>query len=166
MAANTKSLSKQVRAVREASVGWHIQRLSGQLDKAMNQALDPLGLTVQSFAIVMVLMENDGLSQKQIGQRFSAPAYAISRAIDSLERDGFLERRTDPASRRSNTVHATQKAMRLAPTLFKIVADVNAGLLGRLDEADRAMMIGLLADVLADNDLGKTKEAGKDPNAV
>lgn len=163
MTKDTDDLADAVRQVRQGSAGWHIQRLAGQLDRAMNDALAEHGLHVQSFAVVMMLIENEGLSQRQIGQRFSAPAYAISRAIDGLERDGFLERRIDPASRRSNTVHATQKAKRLAPMLFKIVADVNARLLARLDEAERVHMIGLLAGVLADNDLPNERKLGSGP---
>ncbi|MBO6673541.1 MAG: MarR family transcriptional regulator [Rhizobiales bacterium] len=146
-------LSEQVRATRTSSAGWHIQRLAGQLDRAMNRALEPHGLTVQSFAIVMALVEQDGLSQTQIGERFSAPAYAISRAIDSLERDGYLERRTDPRSRRSNTVHATGKAKALIPTLLTIIDGVNGGLMARLSSAERSQMIALLSKVLADNSL-------------
>jgi DNA-binding MarR family transcriptional regulator len=157
MAVDRKSLSEQADAVREASTGWYIQRLAGQLDGAMNSALEPHGLTVQSFAIVMTLIIDDGLSQKQIGQRFSAPAYAISRAIDGLERDGFLERRIDPSSRRANTVHATQKARDLAPRLFAIIGDVNARLLASLNESEQAQLIALLARVLADNALKAEK---------
>ncbi|MFN3170076.1 MAG: MarR family winged helix-turn-helix transcriptional regulator [Hyphomicrobiales bacterium] len=157
MATDTQRLSEQADAVRAASAGWHIQRLAGQLDGAMNSALEPHGLTVQSFAIVMTLIIHDGLSQKEIGQRFSAPAYAISRAIDGLERDGFLERRTDPSSRRANTVHATQKAGDLAPLLFATIADVNARLLDSLNEDEQAQLIALLARVLANNALNAEK---------
>lgn len=159
MAGEMETLGEQARAVREASTGWHIQRLAGQLDRAMNTALQSHGLTVQSFAIVMTLIADAGLSQKEIGQRFSAPAYAISRAIDGLERDGFLERRTDPSSRRANTVHATQKAKDLAPQLFAVIVDVNARLLDSLDEAEQAQLIALLARVLANNALNAAKPA-------
>lgn len=146
-------LADAVRDVRQASVGWHIQRLAGQLDRAMNEALAPLGLTIQKFAILMALIENDGLTQTELGSRFSAPAYAITRVIDGLETDGFLQRRPHPTSRRTNTVHATAKLVSLAPSLLGIVADVNGRMLDALDQQERENMLGMLARVLGENEL-------------
>lgn len=119
----------------------------------MDSALAPHGLTLQQFAIVMSLLENDGLNQTEIGSRFSAPAYTITRAIDGLESDGFLERRPHPTSRRTNTVHATRKSLDLVPVLVGIIGDVNARLLGALDRQEREHMHGLLAHVLGENGL-------------
>lgn len=146
-------LTVAIRSVRLASVGWHIQRLSSQLDTAMNSALAPHGLTLQQFAIVMMLAENDGLNQTEIGSRFSALAYTVTRAIDGLEADGFLERRPHPTSRRTNTVHATAKTLALMPVLVGIISDVNARLLAALDKQERERMQGLLVRVLGENGL-------------
>ncbi|MFK7793216.1 MAG: MarR family winged helix-turn-helix transcriptional regulator [Devosiaceae bacterium] len=130
--------SQLVREARESSAGWLIQRLAGQLDRAMDQALEPHGLNIQSFAIVMTALEHDGLTQKQIGSRFKAPAYTITRSIDGLEKEGFLERRPHPTSRRTNTVHPSQKARELAPQLVAVIRQVNERLLSAfaIDEAE------------------------------
>lgn len=146
-------LAESVRKVRQASVGWHIQRLSSQLDRAMNEALAPHGLTIQKFAILMTLIESDGLTQTELGSRFSAPAYAITRVIDGLETDGFLQRRLHPTSRRTNTVHATAKLIDLAPTLLGIVKDVNGRMLEALDPQERDATLRLLAGILGKNNL-------------
>lgn len=152
-AKNRDELAKAVRNVRQASVGWHIQRLTGQLDRAMNEVLAPHGLTIQKFAILMALVENEGLNQTELGSRFSAPAYAITRVIDGLESDGFLERRTHPTSRRTNTVHATDKLIRLTPTLLTIVGEVNGRMLCGLDRQERAQLLDMLARALGENEL-------------
>lgn len=146
-------LAESVRKVRQTSVGWHIQRLSSQLDRAMNEALAPHGLTIQKFAILMTLIESDGLTQTELGSRFSAPAYAITRVIDGLETDGFLQRRLHPTSRRTNTVHATAKLIDLAPTLLGIVKDVNGRMLEALDPQERDATLRLLAGILGNNSL-------------
>jgi DNA-binding MarR family transcriptional regulator len=153
MTKDRDALTQTVRDVRLSSVGWHIQRLTGQLDRAMNEMLATHGLTIQKFAILMALIENDGLNQTELGSRFSAPAYTITRMIDALESDGFLERRAHPTSRRTNTVHATAKLIDLTPTLLGIVGDVNARLMRTLDEQERRVMLDLLARVLDENAL-------------
>jgi len=147
--------AQAIRAAREGSTGWLVQRLTGQLDRAMDAALAPHGLTVQRFAIVMTVLENEGLTQSEIGERFRAPAYQITRSIDALAADGFLERRPHPTSRRTNTVHATRQSLALVPTLVKIVETVNADLLAGLKAEECAQMHDLLGQMLASHTLGR-----------
>ena len=147
------ALAVRIRRTRLGSRGWHIQRLAGQLDRAMNARLAAHGLTVQTFALVMMAAEQDGLSQAAMSEQFSAPAYAITRAIDQLERDGFLERRPHPTSRRTNAVHATAKTRALIPTLLTIIEEVNGALVADLKPQEAKGLLTLLERVLAKNDL-------------
>ncbi len=149
----TNEIADQITHERTSSVGWHIQRLAARLDDAMEKALEPHGLSVQSFAVVMTVLEHDGLTQTQIGARFRAPAYAISRSIDALEKDGFLERRTHATSKRAKTIHATAKAQRLAPDLLVIIRDVNSRLLFSLNDRETTDLRSGLQRVLGDNQL-------------
>jgi MarR family transcriptional regulator for hemolysin len=152
-------VSDAIRAAREGSVGWLIQRLAGQLDRAMDEKLAPHGLTIQKFAVVMTVMEHDGLTQSEIGNRFRSPAYKITRSIDALEADGFLERRAHPASRRTNTVHATAKALQLAPTLIAIIEAVNRQMLAGLGSGEDRQVHALLRQMLERNDLSEVDPA-------
>ncbi len=145
--------SNAIRATREGSIGWLIQRLAGQLDRAMDEKLAPYGLTIQKFAVVMTVLEHDGLTQSEIGGRFRSPAYKITRSIDALEKDGFVMRRAHPASRRTNTVHATAKALQLAPTLIAIVEEVNRQLLAGLNAGDGGQVRAMLRQMLERNEL-------------
>ncbi|MBV6658100.1 MAG: winged helix-turn-helix transcriptional regulator [Devosiaceae bacterium] len=147
------TLGESVANARLTSMGWHIQRLAAQLDRAMDARLAAHGLTVQMFALVMTVLEEDGLSQAALCARFSAPAYAITRALDQLERDGFVKRKARPTSRRSNGVHATAKSRAVAPKLLKIISDVNADLASSLSDGEQARLLELLQRSLKANDL-------------
>lgn len=138
----------RARLSRENSMGWMIQRLARRLDDAMNARLAEHGLTLQQFAILMTVIETGRMTQAEIGRRFAMPAYAISRAIDGLEADGLLVRDAHPSSRRAHQIHATQKAVDLAPAMFAIVKAVNADLTAGLgaDDADRLRQ--LLAETM------------------
>jgi DNA-binding MarR family transcriptional regulator len=148
-------LAADTRMVRLGSAGWYIQRLAAQLDRAMDRDLAPHGLNLQGFAILMNVIEHRGLTQSQIAGRFSAPAYAISRALDALEDAGYVARLEDPASRRSKRIEATDKGMALALTLFETVNRVNGALLAGLDLRDRAQMMSLLRTTLESHALGE-----------
>lgn len=138
----------RARLSRENSMGWMIQRLARRLDDAMNARLAEHGLTLQQFAILMTVIEHGRMTQAEIGRLFAMPAYAISRAIDGLEADGLLVRDAHPSSRRAHQIHATEKALDMAPAMFAIVKAVNADLTAGLapDEANRLRQ--LLADAM------------------
>ncbi len=142
------SIENETRQVRTTSLGWMIQRLAGRLDRLMEERLSAHGLTLQQFAVMMTVLEFEGLTQSEIGARFGMPAYAISRAIDHLEGAGLLERRAHPTSRRAHTIHVTEKGRQLGPDLFRIVGDVNAELAAPLSDQQRDKFAELLSAVL------------------
>lgn len=142
------SIEKNTQNVRESSLGWMIQRIAGRLDKAMEQRLSVHDLTLQQFAVMMTALEHDGLTQTGIGGHFGMPAYAISRAIDHLEAKDLLDRKAHPTSRRSYTIHATDKGRELSSALFTIVGEVNEEFTSPLSAGQRAEFKNLLEKLL------------------
>ena len=142
------SAKNETEMVRTNSVGWMIQRIARHLDREMSARLAEHDLSILQFAIMMTVLETDGLTQASIGAQYSAPAYAISRAIDHLEGLGLLERRRHPKSRRSHTIHATEKGQSLAPALYTIVREVNTELTAPLGKWDKARFQDLLTRLL------------------
>ena len=90
-----------------------IQRISRRLDREIGVRLNRLDLTLLQFAIMMAVLETGGQTQTEIGNKFDMPACAICRALDHLEATGHLERRAQPSSRRTRTIHATPKGRKL-----------------------------------------------------
>ncbi|MBV1866370.1 MAG: MarR family transcriptional regulator [Marinosulfonomonas sp.] len=127
-----------------------IQRISRRLDRKMGERLNRLDLTLQQFTIMMTVLETDGQTQTEIGNKFDAPPYAISRALDQLEAAGYLERRVHPSSRRTRTIHATPRGRKLGPQLFSIVGEVNKELVAPFTDKERAMFEKLLIKLVSD----------------
>lgn len=142
------SLKAETQQVRTTSLGWMIQRIARRLDAAMEQRLSRHDMTLQQFAVMMTVLETEALSQAEIGTRFEMPAYAISRAIDHLEHLGHVERRPHPTSRRTLTIHATERGHAISEALFAIVSEVNDELAATLSPADRAQFQALLSQVV------------------
>lgn len=135
-------------SVREQSVGWMLKAISTQLDNEMKQRLKPLGLNLGQFAILMTLLEGDGLTQSDIGKKISMPGYATTRNIDVLEENGLLKREKHPTSRRSLSIFLTDKGNALTPKLFSIVRTVNEGAFFQLDEKEISQLKSLLSKML------------------
>lgn len=136
------------RSVREQSLGWMIKSLSTRMDTDINRALKPYGLDLRRFGILMTLLENEGLTQAEIGQKISMPGYATTRNIDVLEDSGLLRRDKHPSSRRSFSIYLTDKGKALAPSLFSIVKTVNDKALAQLDEKEVSQLELLLSKML------------------
>lgn len=133
---------------RTSSLGWVLQRASARVERAMEQRLSRHGMNIRQFAVMMTILEQGGLSQSEIGARFTMPAYAISRAIDMLEEAGLAERRPHPTSRRRLTIHPTEKGKALGAELVAIVHEVNDSFAAPLSPQERARLLALLGRLI------------------
>lgn len=114
----------------------------------MTDAMRDEGLTLAQFAVLMSVLEADGQTQTEIGAIFAMPAWQISRALDGLQEAGLIERRTCEQSRRVHRVHATEAAWARVPQLQCVVTTVNEQMLAPLDPEKRAVLGGLLRDLV------------------
>jgi DNA-binding MarR family transcriptional regulator len=139
---------RRAREVRESSVGWMLKSLSFGLDKEMKEELSRLGLTLSQFGVLMTLIEEEGLTQTEIGKRIAMPGYATSRTLDALAEKHIIKRRRDERSRRSYQIHFTGRGRKLGPKLFAVVDRVNKGLLSSLSSGEQKTLRALLRKLL------------------
>ncbi|NOR71960.1 MAG: MarR family transcriptional regulator [Methylomarinum sp.] len=143
--AKTSPLAKQVR---KNSIGWMLKRLGSQLDLEMASELKQRGLNLNQFAVLMTLMEGEGLTQTEIGKKIKMPGYATTRTLDVLEANKYIERRTDEHSRRSYRIYLTKKGRDTCPELFVIVEKVNANLLSSISTTQQKQLKTILHELL------------------
>ena len=110
----------------------------------MEAALAPHGLALGQFALLMAVLETGGMTQTELGGIFAMPAWQISRHLDGLQAAGLVERRADPASRRTHRIHPTAAGRALAPALRSAAQEVNARMLEPLPPEGRAQLVDLL----------------------
>ena len=119
-----------------------IMRLLIRAEKARRQVLQPLlasiGLTFGQghVRILNTLHTEDGITQKELADRCRMDEATISRNLDKLSRSGYLERKPDPASRRSFLICLTEEWRREAETLRHLLAYVDDQLWAGLTEED------------------------------
>lgn len=93
--------------------------------------LEPLGLTVQLCGVLIRLAEG-ALSQHELGEQLGIDRTTVVELIDELERKGFVERRRNPADRRSYLLTLTARGRafqkRAARAFDAAAADVFAPL--------------------------------------
>lgn len=131
--------------IRETSAGWLLQRLARRVEQDMEQRLEPLGLSITAFAILMYALENPGQTQADCCAAHAMPPYAVSRALDQLSGAGLIERRPDPSSRRAFAIFPTAAGQAMKPRLHNAIHQTNARLLAALSLTERAQFQGILS---------------------
>lgn len=129
---------------RTESFGFLIQVLARRIDATMKQELAEVNVDVKIFANLMLLSQEDGINQRQLGDKLDFPEYFTSRNVDSLVKEGFAERRQDPNSRRTFLIYLTDKGREKAKLLPAIVKKVNDQYLKDLSAKERKQLISLL----------------------
>lgn len=115
--------------------------------------LDRVGLSQGRYYVLLYLfyMETeeggDAPSPSRIADGLNVTRPTITWLLDSLERDGFLERRQDSQDRRALTVSLTEKGRRFLDEFMPEQGQRINAAMANLDEAERRTLIALLAKI-------------------
>lgn len=71
------------------------------------------GLTPEQYLILLLIVENDGVYQRQICEITLKDRANVARLIEILLKKGLIEKVTDSNGRRIYKIHATQKGKEL-----------------------------------------------------
>lgn len=130
-----------------------ITRTSWTLHRALRQSQGtPRGESPRPLAQVEVLKLVDsrpGITVREIAEALRMQANNVSTLVSNLTKDGFLDRRADPADGRVIQLHPTAK-MRSASA--ELAARLDAGVsdaLATLSEQSRARIAAALPDLRA-----------------
>ena len=118
-------------------LGYLLKHAQSALAARTAAALEPLNINGRELAVLSVLGAAEPLAQQQAATRLSVDRTTMVDLVDTLERKGMVERRSDPADRRRNLVHLT-------PEGEKTLAEGNR----RTREIERALLTDGEADDL------------------
>ncbi len=139
---------KKVRKVREDSFGLLVKKVVLQIEKELTLRLADVGLNIKTFGIIMLLLEEEGLTQKELGTRTGVQGYTTTRALDSLEQQGLIERRPHPTSRRANLIYLTKNGQEQRGKLPKLIKGVNEDFLAVCSRDERKILQDALTKIL------------------
>ncbi len=125
------------------SIGRKLNFAAATGSAVTNKLLEPHGLSLAQWAVLVSIWRNGPLSGKQIAELTGNEASATSRIIDRMVKNGLLVRQTVEQDRRSVVVTLTEhaKAMR---DLQYIYQQVNATLLQDFSTQEVDQLFALL----------------------
>lgn len=101
------------------------------LEKEISEYLRPFKLTPAKFNALMVIKhagKDEGISQIDIGRRLIVTASNMTRLLDNLNKEGYIERLTLKGDRRVNLIKLSKKAelmlVEVWPGYHKKITDI------------------------------------------
>lgn len=83
--------------------------------------LEPYNIGQGQALFLLALYKNDGLSQEELARSIKIDKGTTARAIDKLEKAGYVYRKQNENDMRVNQILLTQKAKDFKPVLFSIL---------------------------------------------
>lgn len=91
----------------------------------INEDLKPLDLSsAEGNILIHLFTQEQQFRQEEIVGQLDISKPAVSRALDSLAKKGYVSREKDPADKRASLVLLTQKARAIAPQLEQVYNEV------------------------------------------
>lgn len=106
--------------------------------------LDEIGLHLGQDMIVIALTENEGATQSDLADNLRISAPTIAKALRRMERDGWVERKTDPDDQRISRVFLTPNGRSLHASVQKVYDRVSEILFEGYTTEERVLMRRLL----------------------
>ena len=127
------------------SLGYQIAHLNRLYDRRLQDALEDLGVAPGQFAPLVMLFEQDGLTQAELCRRINVEQPTMANTLDRMERDGLVKRQPDPGDKRRATVHLTPRAAEMRNTVMDRARKVSSQAVERMSANDQDTLFHLLA---------------------
>jgi DNA-binding MarR family transcriptional regulator len=111
--------------------------------------LKPLGLSVQMCGVMNLLAEGP-ISQQGLGEQLGIDRTTVVELIDELEKQGVVERRRNPADRRSYALHLTVKGRGVQKRAARAFDAAAAEFFGPLAAAEQKSLADMLRRMILD----------------
>ena len=98
---------------------------------------------------VLAIYHNPGISQEQLARHICINKSNVTRALATLEEQGYVERRHSETDKRVTLVYPTGKMLEIYPKVRKIATEWNDYLSADLTEEERALFQKTLEKISA-----------------
>ncbi len=125
-------------------VGYHLRRAQGVVFDDFLRTMAAQRIAPGQFGVLVLIAANPGLSQSALARAVGVERSTMVEVIDRLQARGLVERRPSAADRRSYALGLSAAGRRLLTRLKPMVRRHERRVTKRLDDAEKATLIGLL----------------------
>ena len=141
-------MSENTREVRSHT--GHLIRVAQQRHMAIWAQVVGLDTTNVQYGVLTVLDAHPGASQKDICEALELDRSTVADVCVRMEKAGLVSREAAAEDRRRNVLMLTPDGTRELERIRPLVTEVQSQLLGKLDEAQKMQLRGLLLALLGE----------------
>ena len=130
------------------SLGYQIGLLGRLYDRHLQDALKEFGVAPGQFAPLVMLFEQDGLTQADLCRRINVEQPTMANTLGRMERDGLIKRKSDTVDKRRTLVFLTSKAKDVQNKIMNAVRDVSHHALDGLSATEQDEAFRLLSRMI------------------
>lgn len=108
------------------SVGFSVREVWRSFARCLQPRIAREGVTIGMWFALRMLWDEDGMTQRELGERVGINAPTMVMALNSMERAGFVKRVQNRTDRRKINVFLTQRGRKLKNKLWPMAAEVLA----------------------------------------
>ena len=127
------------------SLGYQIGLLGRLYDRRLQDGLKDFGVAPGQFAPLVMLFEQDGLTQAELCRRINVEQPTMANTLQRMERDGLIRRKNDTVDKRRVLVHLTPRAREMQAKVMEQARAVSNQTVKGLSMADQDDMFRLVA---------------------
>jgi DNA-binding MarR family transcriptional regulator len=135
------------RSARDDGIAYLLVQLGFHVARRFSERLAPLGLEPRQFGMLTRLAANEGKSQQAVGELIGLNPTRMVFLVDELEKQGFVERRRNPADRRSYELYLTDQGRAKLSEAQRVSTGSDREIGASLTGAQRRELAALLRQV-------------------
>lgn len=120
------------------------------LRRSFDERARDIGVTRAQWQVLTTLARHEGINQGGLAEHLDVEPITVCRMVDRLQEAGLVERRADPADRRSWRLFLTPRAHDLLAELRPLANGLIEEALTGIDQGEREQLRDLL-DRIRDN---------------
>ncbi len=131
-----------------ASMGYQVNLAARLLAQLLATHISEHGVAPGQFAQLLALYKRDGQTPAELCAAVAIEPGTMTKTLQRMERDGLVERRTDPDDGRRVRIQLTERARELETVFRSVIANINAQALHGLSADERRSFMRALAQVI------------------
>jgi len=132
------------------SIGKYISSISKYIHRYINKRADNYNLNTHQLHILQILYNNEGISQNGLVERVRTNKISISKSLDGLLEEGYIEKRKNEKDKRIKNIYLTEKGHRIRTQIKNILKDVTEVLTNNFSK-EEDIVIRKLLKKMSDN---------------
>jgi DNA-binding MarR family transcriptional regulator len=115
--------------------------------KYLTQKISSLGITSVQAMVLVFLQEEDRIMAVELGKKVELDSATLTGILDRLETAKLIERKGNPADRRSIKIHLTEQGKAVATKTRALLEEANREFLSSLTPAENERLRHLLTRI-------------------